>query len=80
MQIFGVNLIKFEFELEEVDAMNLFNVLQTAISDTNFSALESYSDYLQTQELIKLAEHDWFKAHAAYLQQILDKILAGQSK
>lgn len=73
-------MIKFEFELDELDAQNLCCVLQTTISNTNFSAYEIYSDYLQTQDAVKLAEYEWFKAHALYLQNLLDKIIAGQSK
>jgi hypothetical protein len=57
-------MIRFEFTLDDVDAENLISIL----NDERVRALE------------KALDSDWYKAHAAYLEDLKQKVLAGNTR
>ncbi len=57
-------MVKFEFTLDDVDAENLISIL----NDEKCRALE------------KTLDSDWYKAHAAYLEDLKQKVLAGNTR
>lgn len=54
-------MVRFEFTLNDVDAENLISIL----NDERVRALE------------KALDSDWYKAHATYLEDLKQKVLAG---
>jgi hypothetical protein len=57
-------VVRFEFTLDDVDAENLISIL----NDEKCRALE------------KAFDSDWYKAHAAYLEDLKQKVLAGNTR
>jgi hypothetical protein len=61
--------IHFDFVLEDVDAENIFNVLQNHVRHSKFEVL--------LEEGRTQAEIDWHRRHAEYFEGVIEKMLKG---
>ena len=75
-------MVKFEFTLNDTDAQNLISVLH----DERIRTLDMHSYHMRryhgsnSNDRVALANADWYKAHAEYLEELTQKVIAGNSQ
>lgn len=66
-------MVKFEFVLEDGDAENFLDMLQTNIREARMSLLESTAEEDEVMQA-------WWKDHIVYLNGIIDAVTKGNSR
>lgn len=66
-------MVKFEFILEDVDALNLMSLIQ----DEKTRLLAEAGNHISKGEY---GHADWCNKHADYIQGLKEKILAGNKR
>lgn len=75
-------MVKFEFILNDVDASNLINILQ----DEQTRALDKGNEYMAAvrqragNHQVAQANANWYYGHAKYLEELKQKVLAGNTR
>ena len=72
------DMVKFKFELPDVDAQNLISIITKSINDAKFA--HAFGENIEGSEYSN-AEREWYLKHAEYLEKkILQIIINGQSR
>ncbi len=67
-------MIKFEFTLNDQDASNLIDILH----NEKVRTLATAQNFIKKDmNAVDQANLDWYNGHAAYLQSLKEKVLAG---
>lgn len=69
--------VKFEFTLDDIDASNLIDILHDAQVRVLGKAMEFIKSEMTNEEVAKV---EWYKDHAAYLEELKQKVLAGNTQ
>lgn len=76
------NMIEFNFKLNDTDASNLISILH----DAKVSALDNEKEYhtvyasSNRRNKVALANADWYKGYAEYLEGLKQKVLVGNKR
>lgn len=69
--------VKFEFTLSDVDASNLIDI----INSEKVRALSRAREFLAgSVTRVDQANADWYNGHADYLEELKQKVLAGNTR
>lgn len=69
--------VKFEFTLSDIDASNLISILH----DEQVRALVRAREFIKKDMTqVDQANFDWYNRHADYLQELKEKVLAGNTR
>ena len=75
-------MIKFEFTLNDQDAENLISILREEHNRT----LDMHAHHMRmyhaanANDRVALANADWYKGHAEYLESVIQKVLQGNTR
>lgn len=70
--------VHFNFVLSDIDASNLIDILHSEAVRARVTAAEFPCDATATQ--VDIANHNWYNAHADYLDRLKQQVLAGNTR
>ena len=72
-------MIEFNFKLNDVDSSNLVSILHDAKVAAMVNENEYRAAYASSNQhnKVALANADWYKGHAEYLEGLKQKVIAG---